>query len=198
MRRIEEAEIREAELDPVPRMPRSSFRHEKRYGYVRCAVAFRVYPKRAVLGAALIDTPVVPVQRRSSHVRGLEGLHRKFYHVRNKAVPLSASRVAVGTAGPAAAGPLVRHARAQEDDLGHIIIRGHAGRQCLDVRSGGVTPRPTFIWIVVFSRVRGASEGYDLSEILPDRDQGRGVPSFSAIAQVFGAIGPTFYGLPVF
>jgi hypothetical protein len=54
----------------------------------------------------------------------------------------------------------------------------------------------TFIWIVVFFFASaGASAGYlTVSEIFPIEIRAEALAVFFAIAQIFGAIGPAFYG----
>jgi MFS family permease len=54
----------------------------------------------------------------------------------------------------------------------------------------------TFIWIVIFFFASaGASAGYlTVSEIFPIEIRAEALAVFFAIAQVFGAIGPAFYG----
>jgi hypothetical protein len=55
----------------------------------------------------------------------------------------------------------------------------------------------TFIWIVVFFFASaGASAGYlTVSEIFPIEIRAEALAVFFAIAQIFGAIGPVFYGV---
>jgi MFS family permease len=55
----------------------------------------------------------------------------------------------------------------------------------------------TFIWIVIFFFASaGASAGYlTVSEIFPIEIRAEALAVFFAIAQVFGAVGPAFYGV---
>jgi MFS family permease len=59
------------------------------------------------------------------------------------------------------------------------------------------TRRSTFIWIVVFFfAAAGASAGYlTVSEIFPIEIRAEALAVFFAIAQIFGAVGPAFYGV---
>jgi MFS family permease len=54
----------------------------------------------------------------------------------------------------------------------------------------------TFIWIVIFFFASaGASAGYlTVSEIFPIEIRAEALAVFFAIAQIFGAVGPVFYG----
>jgi len=54
----------------------------------------------------------------------------------------------------------------------------------------------TFIWIVIFFFASaGASAGYlTVSEIFPIEIRAEALAVFFAIAQIFGAVGPAFYG----
>ena len=55
----------------------------------------------------------------------------------------------------------------------------------------------TFIWIIVFFFASaGASAGYlTVSEIFPIEIRAEALAVFFAVAQIFGAIGPAFYGV---
>ena len=54
----------------------------------------------------------------------------------------------------------------------------------------------TFIWIVIFFFASaGASAGYlTVSEIFPIEIRAEALAVFFALAQIFGAVGPAFYG----
>jgi len=198
MRRIEEAAIRDGQhLDPVPEDAAIVIRPEKRYGYVRLLrVAFRVYPKRAVLGASLMITQSF-LYNAIFFTYAL--VLTKFYHVSNNAVPLYGLAFAVGNlAGPLLLGHLFDTLGRKKMISGTYIISGAMLAASAWLFDAGVlnAAGQTFIWIVVFFFASaGASAGYlTVSEIFPIEIRAEALAVFFAIAQVFGAIGPTFYG----
>ena len=124
----------------------------------------------------------------------------KFYGVSADPVPLYGLAFAVGNlVGPLAARPAVRHARAQEDDLRHVPDLRAC---CWPSAAGSSTPTSltadsqTFVWIVMFFFASaGASAAYlTVSEIFPIEIRAEAIAVFFAIAQIFGAFGPLFYG----
>jgi MFS family permease len=118
IRRIEEEALRDGQhLEPVPDSAAIVIRPEKRYGYLTLLrVAFRVYPRRAVLGATLMIT-----QSYNAIFFTYALVLTRFYHVSNNNVPLYGLAFAVGNL----AGPLI---------LGHRLALGRA-------RTGHLVPK---------------------------------------------------------
>jgi MFS family permease len=198
MRRIEEAAIRDGQhLDPVPEDAAIVIRPERRYGYLRLLrVAFRVYPKRAVLGATLMITQSF-LYNAIFFTYAL--VLTRFYHVSNNAVPLYGLAFAVGNlAGPLLLGHLFDTLGRKKMISGTYLISGVMLCFSAWLFDAGVlnAAGQTFIWIVVFFFASaGASAGYlTVSEIFPIEIRAEALAVFFAIAQIFGAIGPTFYG----
>jgi MFS family permease len=198
MRRIEEAAIRDGQhLDPVPQDAAIVIRPERRYGYLRLLrVAFRVYPRRAVLGATLMITQSF-LYNAIFFTYAL--VLTKFYHVTNDAVPLYGLAFAVGNlAGPLLLGHLFDTLGRKKMISGTYLISGVMLCFSAWLFDAGVlnAAGQTFIWVVVFFFASaGASAGYlTVSEIFPIEIRAEALAVFFAIAQIFGAIGPTFYG----
>ena len=198
MRRIEEAAIRDGQhLDPVPEDAAIVIRPERRYGYLRLLrVAFRVYPKRAVLGATLMITQSF-LYNAIFFTYAL--VLTKFYHVSNNEVPLYGLAFAVGNlAGPLLLGHLFDSLGRKKMISGTYLISGVMLCFSAWLFDAGVlnAAGQTFIWIVVFFFASaGASAGYlTVSEIFPIEIRAEALAVFFAIAQIFGAIGPAFYG----
>ena len=198
MRRIEEAALRDGQhLDPVPEDAAIVIRPERRYGYLRLLrVAFRVYPKRAVLGATLMITQSF-LYNAIFFTYAL--VLTKFYHVSNNAVPLYGLAFAVGNlAGPLLLGHLFDSLGRKKMISGTYLISGVMLCFSAWLFDAGVlnAAGQTFVWIVVFFFASaGASAGYlTVSEIFPIEIRAEALAVFFAIAQIFGAIGPTFYG----
>jgi MFS family permease len=198
MRRIEESALRDGQhLDPVPDDAAIVIRPEKRYGYLRLLrLAFRVYPKRAVLGATLMITQSF-LYNAIFFTYSL--VLTKFYHVSNNAVPLYGLAFSVGNlAGPLLLGHLFDTLGRKKMISGTYLISGAMLAASAWLFDAGVlnAAGQTFIWIVVFFFASaGASAGYlTVSEIFPIEIRAEALAVFFAIAQIFGAIGPTFYG----
>ena len=124
----------------------------------------------------------------------------KFYHVSNDAVPLYGLAFAVGNlAGPLLLGPLVDSLGRKKMISGTYLISGTLLTFSAWLFDAGVlhAAGQTFIWIVVFFFASaGASAGYlTVSEIFPIEIRAEALAVFFAIAQIFGAIGPVFYGV---
>jgi MFS family permease len=198
MRRIEESALRDGQhLDPVPDDAAIVIRPEKRDGYLRLLrLAFRVYPKRAVLGATLMITQSF-LYNAIFFTYAL--VLTKFYHVSNNAVPLYGLAFSVGNlAGPLLLGHLFDTLGRKKMISGTYLISGAMLAASAWLFDAGVlnAAGQTFIWIVVFFFASaGASAGYlTVSEIFPIEIRAEALAVFFAIAQIFGAIGPTFYG----
>ena len=195
IRRIEETALRDGQhLEPVPESAAIAIKPQKRYGYLTLLrVAFRQYPRRAILGATLMITQSF-LYNAIFFTYAL--VLTKFYHVSNNAVPLYGLAFAVGT-WPA------RCCWALLDSLGrkkmisgtYLISWSPAGLQRLAVDAE--MPPHSFIWIVIFFFASaGAMAGYlTVSEIFPIEIRAEALAVFFAIAQIFGAIGPVFYGV---
>src|SRR5258708_5853919 len=199
IRRIEEAALRDGQhLDPVPDDSAITILPEKRYGYLTLLqVAFRRYPKRAILGATLMITQSF-LYNAIFFTYAL--VLTKFYHVSNNAVPLYGLAFAVGNlAGPLVLGHLFDSLGRKKMISGTYLISGTMLAFSAWLFDAGVlhAAAQTFIWIVVFFFASaGASAGYlTVSEIFPIEIRAEALAVFFAVAQIFGAIGPAFYGV---
>jgi MFS family permease len=198
IRKIEEASLRDGQrLDPVPDSAAIAIVPEKRYGYLTLlGVAFRRYPKRAVLGATLMITQSF-LYNAIFFTYAL--VLTKFYHVSNNSVPLYGLAFAVGNlAGPLLLGQLFDTVGRKKMIAGTYLLSGALLGFSAWLFAAGVLSAAgqTFIWIVIFFFASaGASAGYlTVSEIFPIEIRAEALAVFFAIAQIFGAIGPAFYG----
>jgi MFS family permease len=198
IRRIEEAAIRDGQhLDPVPESAAITIVPEKRYGYLTLLrVAFRYYPRRAVLGATLMITQSF-LYNAIFFTYAL--VLTKFYHVSNDTVPLYGLAFAVGNlAGPLLLGHLFDTVGRKKMISGTYVISGAMLAFSAWLFAAGILSAAgqTFIWIVIFFFASaGASAGYlTVSEIFPIEIRAEALAVFFAIAQIVGAIGPAFYG----
>jgi MFS family permease len=196
--RIEEVALSDGQhLEPVPDSEAITIVPAKRYGYVTLlGVAFRHYPRRAVLGATLMITQSF-LYNAIFFTYAL--VLTKFYHVSNNAVPLYGLAFAVGNlAGPLLLGPLFDTVGRRKMISGTYLVSGVMLAFSAWLFDAGVlhAAGQTFIWIVVFFFASaGASAGYlTVSEIFPIEIRAEALAVFFAIAQIFGAIGPAFYG----
>ena len=198
MRRIEEIAQRDGQrLDPVPDSAAIMIKPERRFGYLTLLrVAFRVYPRRAVLGATLMITQSF-LYNAIFFTYAL--VLTKFYHVSNNAVPLYGLAFAVGNlACPLLLGHLFDSLGRKKMISGTYLISGVLLAASAWLFDAGVlhAAAQTFIWIIVFFFASaGASAGYlTVSEIFPIEIRAEALAVFFAIAQVVGAVGPAFYG----
>jgi MFS family permease len=198
MRRIEKAAQADGQhLEPVPESAAIVIKPENRYGYLTLlGVAFRRYPRRAVLGASLMITQSF-LYNAIFFTYAL--VLTKFYHVSNNAVPLYGLAFAIGNlAGPLLLGPLFDSLGRKKMIAGTYLLSGTLLAFSAWLFDAGVlhAAGQTFIWIVVFFFASaGASAGYlTVSEIFPIEIRAEALAVFFAIAQIFGAIGPAFYG----
>src|SRR6202035_4735856 len=196
--RIEEEAIQAGQhLEPVPESEAILIRPEKRFGYLTLLrVAFRYYPKRAVLGATLMITQSF-LYNAIFFTYAL--VLTKFYHVSNNDVPLYGLAFAVGNlAGPLTLGHLFDSVGRKKMISGTYLISGVMLAFSAWLFDAGVlhAAGQTFIWIVVFFFASaGASAGYlTVSEIFPIEIRAEALAVFFAIAQIVGAVGPAFYG----
>ena len=197
--RIEEEAIQAGQhLERVPESEAILIRPEKRYGYLTLLrVAFRVYPRRAILGATLMITQSF-LYNAIFFTYAL--VLTRFYHVSNNDVPLYGLAFAVGNlAGPLLLGRLFDTLGRKKMISGTYLISGAllAFSAWLFASGALSAAGQVFIWIVVFFFASaGASAGYlTVSEIFPIEIRAEALAVFFAIAQVVGAAGPVFYGV---
>jgi len=199
MHRIEAEAIRAGQhLERVPDSEAIVIRPEKRYGYLTLLrVAFRVYPRRAILGATLMITQSF-LYNAIFFTYAL--VLTRFYHVSNNNVPLYGLAFAVGNlAGPLLLGHLFDTLGRKKMISGTYLISGALLAFSAWLFASGAlgAAGQVFIWIVVFFFASaGASAGYlTVSEIFPIEIRAEALAVFFAIAQVVGAAGPAFYGV---
>jgi MFS family permease len=198
MARIEEiARAGGQELEPVDDSQALELVPEKRYGYARfLGLVFRTYPKRAVLGATLMITQSF-LYNAIYFTYGLVLV--KFYGVDADMVPLYGLAFAVGNlCGPLLLGPLFDIVGRKPMISGTYILSGvllAASGWMFDQGEFTATTQ-TFCWIVIFFFASaGASAAYlTVSETWPIEIRAEAIAVFFAIAQIFGAFGPAFYG----
>ncbi len=185
------------QLEPVDDSQALELVPEKRYGYVTfLGLVFRTYPKRAVLGATLMITQSF-LYNAIYFTYGLVLV--QFYGVSADKVPLYGLAFAVGNlCGPLILGPLFDSVGRKPMIAGTYIISG-----VLLAISGWMFDQgeltattQTFCWIVIFFFASaGASAAYlTVSETWPIEIRAEAIAVFFAIAQIFGALGPLFYG----
>jgi MFS family permease len=199
IQRIEEAAIQDGQhLEPVPESAAITILPGRRFGYLTLLrVAFRYYPKRAILGATLMITQSFLY---NAIFFTYELVLTKFYHVSNNDVPLYGLAFAVGNlAGPLILGHLFDTIGRKKMISGTYLISGVMLAFSAWLFDAGVlhAAAQTFIWIVVFFFASaGASAGYlTVSEIFPIEIRAEALAVFFAIAQIVGAVGPAFYGV---
>jgi MFS family permease len=196
--KIEEAARKAGQtLEPVPDSAAIELTPEKRYGYVRfIGLVFHQYPKRAVLGATLMITQSF-LYNAIYFTYGLVLV--QFYGVAADKVPLYGLAFAVGNlVGPLVLGPLFDSVGRRKMISGTYLLSG----SLLAVsgwlfQQGDLTARSqTLIWVVIFFFASaGASAAYlTVSETWPIEIRAEAIAVFFAIAQIFGAFGPLFYG----
>src|ERR1700734_59816 len=199
VRRIEEAALRDGQhLEPVPESAAITIVPEKRYGYLTLLrVAFRQYPKRAILGASLMITQSF-LYNAIFFTYAL--VLTKFYHVSNNAVPLYGLAFAVGNlAGPLLLGHLFDSVGRKKMISGTYLISGGMLAFSAWLFAAGILSAAgqTFIWIIIFFFASaGASAGYlTVREIFPIEIRAEALAVFFALATIIGAVGPAFYGV---
>jgi MFS family permease len=170
---------------------------EKRYGYVTfLGLVFKQYPKRAVLGASLMITQSF-LYNAIFFTYAL--VLTKFYGVSATKVPLYGLAFSVGNLiGPLVLGPLFDTVGRKKMISGTYIISGVllAVSGWLFDNNDLTANSQTFVWVVIFFFASaGASAAYlTVSETWPIEIRAEAIAVFFAIAQIFGAIGPVFYG----
>jgi MFS family permease len=182
---------------PIPDSQAIELIPEKRYGYMTfLRLAFREYPRRAILGASLMITQSF-LYNAIYFTYGLVLV--KFYGVSATLVPVYGLAFAVGNlAGPMLLGPLFDKVGRRPMISGTYIISGVllAVSGWLFQLGDLTATTQTFCWIVIFFFASaGASSAYlTVSETWPIEIRAEAIAVFFAIAQVFGALGPAFYG----
>jgi MFS family permease len=185
------------ELSPIDDSKAIELVPEKRYGYVTfLRLVFKQYPRRAILGATLMITQSF-LYNAIYFTYGLVLV--QFYGVSSDMVPLYGLAFAVGNlCGPLLLGPLFDSVGRKPMIGGTYLISGvllAVSGWLFD--NGDLTANSqTVIWIVIFFFASaGASAAYlTVSETWPIEIRAEAIAVFFAIAQIFGALGPVFYG----
>jgi MFS family permease len=198
LRRIEDLARRSGQsLTPVDDSSAILLVPEKEYGYMTfLRLVFREYPKRAVLGASLMITQSFLY---NAIFFTYAIVLTKFYGVSASTVPIYGLAFSVGNlAGPLLLGHLFDSWGRKKMISGTYIVSGlllalsawlfEDGR--LDAET------QTIMWVAIFFLASaGASAAYlTVSETWPIEIRAEAIAVFFAIAQVFGALGPVFYG----
>ncbi len=178
----------EAALELVP---------EQRYGYLTfLRLAFREYPKRAILGATLMITQSF-LYNAIFFTYAL--VLTTFYGVSATAVPLYGLAFSVGNlAGPLILAPLFDSVGRKKMISGTYLLSGALlALSAWMFKNGDLTAfSQTFVWVVIFFFASaGASAAYlTVSETWPIEIRSEAIAVFFTIGTIFGAIGPVFYG----
>ena len=196
--KIEEAARKAGQtLEPVPDSKALELVPEKQYGYIRfLGLVFHKYPKRAVLGASLMITQSF-LYNAIFFTYALVLV--KFYGVSADKVPWYGLAFSIGNLiGPLVLGPLFDSVGRKKMISGTYIISGAllAVSGWLFQHHDLTAYSQTFVWIVIFFFASaGASAAYlTVSETWPIEIRAEAIAVFFAIAQIFGAMGPAFYG----
>ena len=196
--KIEEQVIKSGQtLEAVPDEMALELTPEKQYGYLRfIGLVFHKYPKRAVLGATLMITQSF-LYNAIFFTYAL--VLTQFYNVSATRVPLYGLAFSVGNLlGPLLLAPLFDTVGRKKMISGTYILSGvllAISGWLFD--NGDLTANSqTFVWIVIFFFASaGASAAYlTVSETWPIEIRAEAIAVFFAIAQLFGALGPAFYG----
>ena len=170
---------------------------EKQYGYITfLRLVFHKYPKRAILGATLMITQSF-LYNAIFFTYALVLV--KFYGVSATRVPLYGLAFSIGNLiGPLVLGPLFDTVGRKKMISGTYLLSGAllAVSGWLFQHDDLTANSQTFVWVVIFFFASaGASAAYlTVSETWPIEIRAEAIAVFFAIAQVFGAIGPAFYG----
>jgi MFS family permease len=184
-------------LDPVADSEAIELVPEKQYGYVKfLGLVFHEYPKRAILGASLMITQSF-LYNAIFFTYAL--VLTNFYGVSPATVPLYGLAFSVGNLiGPLVLGPLFDTVGRKKMIAGTYILSGVllAVSGWLFYRNDLDAVSQTFVWVVIFFFASaGASAAYlTVSETWPIEIRAEAIAVFFAIAQIFGALGPLFYG----
>jgi MFS family permease len=198
LRQIEDLALRSGQpLGPVDDSSAILLVPDKEYGYLTfLRLVFREYPKRAVLGASLMITQSFLY---NAIFFTYAIVLTRFYGVSASTVPIYGLAFSVGNlAGPLLLGHLFDTWGRKKMISGTYIVSGlllalsawffEDGR--LDAET------QTIMWVAIFFLASaGASAAYlTVSETWPIEIRAEAIAVFFAIAQVFGALGPVFYG----
>ena len=184
-------------LEPVPDSMAITVKPEKSYGYIELVrVLFKMYPKRAILGASLMIT-------QSFLYNAIFFTYTlvlvKFFGVDPNMAPIFLICFAVGNL----AGPLILGRFFDTIGRKKMISATYIGSGILLAISAWMfqmdllnAVTQTIAWCVIFFFASaGASSAYlTVSEIFPIEVRAQAIAVFFAIAQCFGALGPVFYG----
>jgi MFS family permease len=185
------------DLTPVGDNKAISLIPEKRYGYlVFLRLVFHEYPKRAILGASLMITQSF-LYNAIFFTYALVLVN--FYGISATTVPLYGLAFSVGNLlGPLILGPLFDIVGRKPMIAGTYLLSG--GLLMVSAWLFGAdklnATTQTFVWVVIFFFASaGASAAYlTVSETWPIEIRAEAIAVFFAIAQVFGALGPAFFG----
>jgi MFS family permease len=184
-------------LDPLPDDRAITLVPEKQYGYlVFLRLVFRTYPRRAILGATLMITQSF-LYNAIFFTYALVLTH--FYGISASTVPIYGLAFSVGNLlGPLLLGPLFDTVGRKKMISGTYLLSGVLlavsawlfGENLLNATTQTIT------WVVIFFFASaGASAAYlTVSETWPIEIRAEAIAVFFAIAQVFGALGPLFFG----
>ena len=206
--RIEEAEAELAKiedaarksgqtLDPIPDSEALELTPDKQYGYlVFLRLVFKTYPRRAILGASLMITQSF-LYNAIFFTYAL--VLTQFYGVSATRVPLYGLAFSIGNLiGPLVLAPLFDSIGRKIMISGTYLISGTllAVSGWLFYNDDLTANSQTFVWIIIFFFASaGASAAYlTVSETWPIEIRAEAIAVFFAIAQIFGAFGPLFYG----
>jgi MFS family permease len=184
-------------LDPVLDSEAIELVPEKQYRYAKfLGLVFHEYPKRAVLGASLMITQSF-LYNAIFFTYAL--VLTKFYGVSPTLVPLYGLAFSIGNlVGPLVLGPLFDTVGRNKMISGTYFISGVllAFSGWLFYHNHLDAVSQTVIWVVIFFFASaGASAAYlTVSETWPIEIRAEAIAVFFAIAQIFGALGPLFYG----
>jgi MFS family permease len=193
-----EAQVRDSgrELPPVDPAKEMELTPEDKIGYLALLkVLFKEYPTRSIYGATLMITQSLLYN--SIFFTYAVVLHT-FYDVPDESVPLYFIAFCIGNfLGPLILGPLFDTVGRKKMISGTYILSGILLTvSALLFKSGALTATTqTIFWCVIFFFASaGASAAYlTVSEIFPLEVRSKAIAVFFAIAQCFGALGPTIF-----
>jgi MFS family permease len=196
--KIEDAAIKAGQtLEPVDDSKAIELIPAKKYGYITfLRLVFKQYPKRAILGAALMITQSF-LYNAIFFTYAL--VLTKFYDVSATKVPLYGLAFSVGNLlGPLILAPLFDTVGRKKMIAGTYLLSA-----LLLALSGWMFEKhfltadsQTFVWVVIFFFASaGASAAYlTVSETWPIEIRAEAIAVFFAIGQIAGACGPAIYG----
>ena len=159
-------------------------------------LVFKTYPRRAILGASLMITQSF-LYNAIFFTYALVLI--QFYGVSATRVPLYGLAFSIGNLiGPLVLAPLFDSSGRKIMISGTYMISGRllAVSGWLFYNDDLTATSQTFVWIIIFFFASaGASAAYlTVSETWPIEIRAEAIAVFFAIAQIFGAFGPLFYG----